>query len=42
MAKTITKPPDATRDQLGEPVKRGDAEKPIIVSRRVFSDFAMI
>jgi hypothetical protein len=42
MAKTQPKPPDATRSKPDAPVKTSDTEKPIIISRRVFSDFAMI
>ncbi|WP_428514147.1 hypothetical protein [Roseovarius sp.] len=42
MAKTDPKPPDAARPKPDEPVKTSDSEKPIVISRRVFSDFAMI
>jgi len=42
MVKTTPKLPETTRQKPTEAVISNDSEKPIIVSRKVFSDFAMI
>ncbi len=42
MAKDTAKPPDGTRTKPDTGGKPAAVEKPIIVSRQVFSDFAMI